>query len=160
MAADSKSSFNYAPHITKQTLSFGESPKQRWIATGGKSEWADMMRRDMLKNDKNMLQTIREKNETLRDVYDMRQYYVKRGGGRNGTLSTLQNNLSLHQQGSQSPRGVGPWNANPQSMTKLKLNTFMPSTQRDWNPMYRTLIKLPNLDNGPPLAGSNLEALL
>jgi hypothetical protein len=103
----------------------------------------------LLKNDQEILHTIKEKHESLRDVYDMRQYYIKRngGGGRNNGKSTL------------SPTFA---NNTPTTETTAKLkNAFIPNTQRDQ--LYKTLLSFPDVAPQktiqPPLC-ANLETLL
>jgi hypothetical protein len=53
-----------------------------------------LVRRDLKKNDLDILATIRERQESLRDVYDSRVYYLKQCG-RNANRSTLSPNTSI-----------------------------------------------------------------
>ncbi|TNV86150.1 hypothetical protein FGO68_gene15479 [Halteria grandinella] len=133
----SKSQLNKYPAKLQEVAKPLHSKKQ--------SDWGEMVRNDLVKNDQEILQTIKEKHESLRDVYDMRQYYIKRSVyGRNTT------------------HALSPVNASPKNNPSPHLkNAFLPNTTRDQQ-FYKTLISFPDVTKPalPPPLCANLETLL
>ena len=95
----------------------------------GRSGWLDMINGGISQHDTDMLKTMREKNNTLRDVYDSRTYYEKKQG-RNTTMQYKQI------AGKQLIRG-------DPKLDIMRYRGFLPNTHRDLNQTLTTFKSRP-----------------